>query len=68
MIRGNPDTDNGSGNNGSDSTNRNEVYSVTGTVINVTTLNVREQPSTSSNIVRRLSAWKIFKIIAKNRT
>ena len=67
MIGGNPGTDNGSGNNGSDSTNGDEAYSATGTVINVTTtLNVREQASTSSNIVGTLSAGETVTITAKN--
>ena len=69
MIGGNPGTDNGSGNNGSDSTNGDKAYSATGRVVNVTTtLNVREQPSTSSNIVGTLSAGETVTIVAKNGT
>ena len=67
MIGGNPGTNNGSGNNGSDSTNGDEAYSATGRVVNVTTtLNVREQPSTSSNIVGILSSGETVTITAKN--
>ena len=67
MIGGNPGTDNGSGSNGSGSSNGDEAYSATGKVINVTTtLNVREQASTSSNIVGTLSAGETVTITAKN--
>ena len=67
MIGGNPGTDNGSGSNGSGSSNGDEAYSATGKVINVTTtLNVREQASTSSNIVGTVSSGQTVTITAKN--